>query len=72
MTDKSIFKEFRPEDGFPYCPQCEEDELASTVCIAHNKVGPAPTLEECFTNGFFFCYQCNWTNDPLRKAMKTK
>lgn len=46
-------------DGWPLCPRCGEDELASDLMLGWNGDPPRPTLAECFTWPFY-CYRCQW------------
>ncbi len=47
------------KDGWPLCPACNEDELASAVLLRYDGRGEPPTLADCFKDGFL-CYGCNW------------
>lgn len=50
-------------DGWPLCPQCDEDELYSHVCLRWDGVSPRPTLDESLA-GDFTCYVCGWSSGP--------
>lgn len=54
---RAQFKEFRA-DGWPLCPQCEEDELYSYLMLSWTKDEP-PTIDECIATGMQ-CYCCSW------------
>ena len=56
-TVNPTYKEFR-EDGWPYCPQCEEDELYSYLMLGWTKDEP-PSVQDCIDAGMQ-CYRCNW------------
>lgn len=58
------FKEFR-KDGWPLCPQCEEDELYSYLMLGWTK-DERPSIQECINAGMQ-CYRCNWKSqkDPM-------
>jgi hypothetical protein len=59
---RADFRAFRA-DGFPLCPRCEEDELASLVMLAWDPLkDPEPPLAEVLA-GEFFCYACHWHYD---------
>lgn len=65
---QSPFTEFR-KDGWPLCPQCGEDELASTLLLSY-KDGPVPTLPECLADEFL-CYACHWTSaQPVSETVR--
>lgn len=70
MSTTHIFKDFR-DDGFPLCPQCDQDELYSHVVRHWNSVraiSPMPAIQEIL-KGDFTCYACNWTSEkPLTPA----
>ena len=51
------YKEFR-KDGWPYCPQCEEDELYSYLMLGWTKDEP-PSVQDCIDAGME-CYRCSW------------
>jgi hypothetical protein len=57
--------EFR-KDGWPLCPSCGDDELASRVMMAYMGIESAPTLAECLA-GEFFCYACPWDSARIPK-----
>lgn len=61
-------QEYR-QDGWPYCPCCEEDELYSLLMIGYDGKGEQPTLEDCFKDEFR-CYRCNWSGriEPQKVA----
>jgi hypothetical protein len=61
------FKRFR-SDGWPYCPNCEEEELYSYVMLRWNGQGERPTVSECIKGGMK-CYRCNWDCPPPEKAI---
>jgi hypothetical protein len=61
-------QQYRP-DGWPYCPRCEADELASIVMLGFDGRGEPPTLDECF-RGDFFCYGCRWAGKVEREVVK--
>lgn len=52
------FRRFR-DDGWPYCPHCEEDELYSFLMLRWNGEGERPTVAECVSTGMK-CYRCGW------------
>lgn len=54
------FYEFR-RNGWPYCPLCGEDELASKLCLGWVE-DSTPSLRACL-DGEFFCYECNWDSE---------
>lgn len=60
MMAQSIYKEFRA-DGWPLCPQCEEDELYSLKMMVYVGKGEKPTLADCLS-GEMRCYRCNWSS----------
>lgn len=45
------------KDGWPLCPKCGDDELASGVIIGSIEVG---WDHEEVMAGTFFCYACRW------------
>lgn len=54
--------EFR-RDGWPFCPQCGEDEVYSVKSLSW--IEPRrPTLEE-LAGGGFRCYACDWSIERL-------
>jgi hypothetical protein len=59
MSDKQ-FKEYR-KDGWPLCPQCEEDELYSHLMLGWTDPDSTPSVEECIKGGMT-CYRCGWTS----------
>lgn len=52
-------------DGWPLCPQCDEDELYSHVCLRWAGKVENPTMADCLA-GEFTCYRCNWASDSKR------
>jgi hypothetical protein len=50
-------------DGWPLCPQCDEDELYSDIMLGWIGIGPRPTLQACL-DGRMSCYLCHWTSEP--------
>ena len=57
MNTAAAFKEYR-KDGWPLCPQCEEDELYSYLMLGWTKDEP-PSIEDCIQAGME-CYRCSW------------
>lgn len=57
------FKEYR-KDGWPLCPRCGEDELASHLALLWDgrEEPHRPTVLECLRNGFV-CMACGWEDD---------
>jgi hypothetical protein len=51
------YKEFR-KDGWPCCPNCEEDELYSHLMLGWTKDEP-PSVKDCIDSGMK-CYRCSW------------
>lgn len=62
MKRRLAYKEFR-KDGWPYCPNCEEDELYSYLMLGWVKPEP-PTLEQCLLHGMK-CYRCSWESSGM-------
>jgi hypothetical protein len=62
----SQYREFR-KDGWPFCPCCDEDELANPgFSVAfYNEHQRTPTVEEFLESGLI-CYLCNWHSSELR------
>lgn len=56
-TINPVYKEFR-KDGWPYCPNCEEDELYSYLMLGWTKSEP-PSVQDCLDSGME-CYACSW------------
>jgi DNA-directed RNA polymerase subunit M/transcription elongation factor TFIIS len=46
-------------DGWPFCPQCGEDELYAFAMMGWRGDEPRPTLAECHAHEFC-CYKCAW------------
>ena len=57
-----MVQEFR-KDGWPLCPQCGEDELASDLLLKGDvhryERRPDLTMAD-YPASTFFCYQCQW------------
>jgi hypothetical protein len=62
----AIYKEIRA-DGWPLCPQCEEDELYSALMLAYDGKGEPPSLEKCLANEMC-CYLCDWSSNLVFPA----
>ncbi len=67
MTTNEPITEYR-RDGWPLCPRCGEDELASHLDATHideyyNEHGDTPPIQEYLDAGLS-CYGCGWTNHP--------
>jgi len=62
-TEVNEIKEYRA-DGWPLCPQCEEDELYSL--LQWDGIKERPPLAEWIAAGLR-CYRCNWSKMPLDK-----
>jgi hypothetical protein len=60
-----VITEFR-KDGWPLCPSCGDDELASVIMLNYHGQDRPPTLAECLL-GEFFCYACTWDSRRLPK-----
>jgi len=60
------FKEFRA-DGWPFCPQCEDDELWSRAHMAWDGSGEKPTVEHGIRSGMK-CYRCGWESAEFKVA----
>lgn len=60
MADMTQYKEFR-KDGWPLCPNCEEDELYSLFVWWRNgkQILPEPTMDVLIDSGLH-CYRCQW------------
>lgn len=54
----TMITEYRA-DGWPLCPQCEEDELYSL--LAWNGDGERPPIQAYIAAGLR-CYYCGWSN----------
>jgi hypothetical protein len=52
MRPKPVYRH-RRADGWPYCPQCDEDELWSNA---------TPATEDSIVG----CYRCNWKPEWVR------
>lgn len=63
---KAQYKEFR-KDGWPFCPNCEEDELYSLLSNWENgkQIAPELTLDD-YINGGLQCYRCQWKSYELK------
>jgi hypothetical protein len=66
MPATEMAQEYR-KDGWPLCPQCEEDELYSLVMLRWAGQGERPSLADCFA-GQFRCYRCNWSGRIEQKG----
>lgn len=73
----AAFKEFR-RDGWPLCPQCEEDELYSVYLMTDHALTRQMREEKIPAEELlrypFRCYQCSWRNDagaPLAAMLAT-
>lgn len=62
---KAQYKEFR-KDGWPFCPNCKEDELYSQFSSWRNgvEVSPIPTMDDLINHGLR-CYRCWWQSSEL-------
>lgn len=49
-------------DGWPLCPQCDEDELYSHLMLVWDGTGERPSVEECLHKGMT-CYLCHWSSE---------
>lgn len=60
--DRSQFiNGFRP-DGWPLCPQCEEDELYSRYTPDRRAIdgGPEDAILQLYLTNGVKCYLCGW------------
>ncbi len=58
--NKSLFAEFR-KDGWPFCPNCEKDELwCPGTTWFQEKRERTPTVEECTKMGLVCCVCQSW------------
>lgn len=61
---ESPYKEFR-KDGWPLCPNCEEEELYSHLMLGWTNPSRTPSVEECIAGGMA-CYACGWDSETSR------
>lgn len=59
--------EFR-KDGWPLCPRCGEDELASRAHLNYFGVGEQPTIADGIASGMV-CYKCGWDSESIEDAI---
>lgn len=52
------YEEFRT-DGWPFCPNCGEDELYSQLMLTWSKLDARPSVQDCIDSGMK-CYRCSW------------
>lgn len=65
MQGKTQYKEFR-NDGWPFCPNCEEDELWCSGLLTHySNTGEMPSIQWCIEDGLQ-CYRCLWRSEELK------
>lgn len=66
--DKSQFKERRP-DGWPLCPQCEEDELYSRYSPTCREIeaGTNDAILRLYLACGVKCYFCGWESKEFKQ-----
>lgn len=66
MVDKTQYKEFR-KDGWPFCPNCEDDELWSPGLLDYySRTGEMPSINWCIDDGLQ-CYRCQWQSTEVKR-----
>lgn len=60
MTNVVPLRPCYRKDGWPLCPCCGEDELASFAALDAIALERPLSLDDYF-NGEFYCYRCLWT-----------
>ena len=67
VRNKALLRHAQPTefraDGWPLCPQCENDEVYSSLLLGWTE-SRVPTMNE-IADGHFGCYACSWEVDCL-------
>lgn len=57
---------YRP-DGWPLCPRCGEDELASVVSLSGRLVRKDGSIRQAKPTDEMTCYNCRWNGGVPRR-----